>query len=63
MREISPITNVELVQGQFTDAYCRELRDSLERREWSPFAENDKGLLVRISPADRSEQIVVTKSL
>ena len=63
VREISPITNDELVQAQFTDAYCRELRDSLERGEGSPFAENDKGLLVRISPVDRSEQIVVPQSL
>ena len=30
VREISPITNEELIQTQFTDAYCRDLRDSLE---------------------------------
>ena len=29
VREISPITNDELLQAQFTYAYCRELRDSL----------------------------------
>ena len=63
VREISPITNEELIQAQFTDAYCRDLHDSLERGEGSPFAKNDKGILVRISPVDRSEQIVVPKSL
>ena len=56
-----PITVEELLNAQHNDAFCRAVRNKLERGEVCPYAENEEGILVKLSTEHC--QIVVPPSL
>jgi hypothetical protein len=57
---LEPITPHELIDAQAQDPFClSKLSDLDEATMKRHFAVNDKGLLVRLSPLEDSEQVVV----
>lgn len=61
--ELSPIRLETFVQEQTKDDFCNGILSKLESEDSVIYKVNDKGLLVRVSPVDKSEQIVVPLTL
>lgn len=57
--DLSPIRIETFVEEQARDEFCKDILLRLEKEDVKAYSVNQKGLLVRVSPVDRSEQIVV----
>lgn len=57
------LTMEEIVREQATDGYCIRTRTRMRSSEAHPFAENTRGVLVRLAKIDQTEQIVLPKVL
>ena len=62
-RDLSPISIEEFVEAQATDSYCQQVQKEVDLGTSKLFQINNRGLLVRIAPLDRAEQVVVPASL
>ena len=60
---LSAITHEDLVREQATDPLCISLRARAAETNSTPYYESASGLLVRISPRDKREQVVVPETL
>jgi hypothetical protein len=61
---LEPITLHELIDAQSQDPICLSKLSELDGATMNRhFAVNDKGLLVRLSPLDEAEQVVVPRCL
>ena len=61
--DVSPITIEELILAQAEDDLCKRLRRKLERDSTKRYFEDERGLVVRVSPLDGAKQIVAPESL
>jgi len=55
----SPLTLVELLEGQAEDGRCKEVRAAMDSSDKSRFREDPNGLLVRTAPLDGAAQVYV----
>jgi len=55
----SPLTLVELLEGQAEDGRCKEVREALDSSDKARFREDPNGLLVRAAPLDGAAQVYV----
>ena len=60
---LSALTDEEIISHQYTDRLCLILKKLLIKGPHKYYQINRKGILVRISPRDFSEQIVLPKDL
>ena len=60
---VSALTPEEIILAQASDKFCADKLGEVRSGIQSAFRENIKGILVRISPNDYSEQIVLPKPL
>ena len=58
-----PITVDELVREQSKDEFCISKRKDLTDNWYSPFKEDESGLLIRVSNLDGAQQIVIPRTL
>ena len=63
IKDITPIRIETFVEEQARDGFCQRIRPELDKATPSVYQLDKRGLLVRISPVDKSEQIVVPESL
>lgn len=58
-----PLTLERLVKAQSTDIRCQSVRAEMDKNAHSRFGETPDGLLVRLSPLDKSVQVYVPEGL
>jgi hypothetical protein len=54
---VEPLAIADLIVAQANDDYCRDMRVK------GTFSEDERGLLVRVSPLDKVKQIVIPEEL
>lgn len=64
-KEIRPAVNTreDILREQQSGGYCVKIRRKISEYPTYPFAENEKGFLLRIAKIEKTEQVVLPKTL